>query len=178
MPPAQENQARPRKKNLLTILLDRVIGASFLGSGLALGLIAFCYCYEVVLRYFFNAPTEWAHDTATYLMCVMIFLALPEVTRTGGHIAITFVLEYLGERWRSLVNRISFFLSGLVCGLASLLSLTQNLKQFENGIQTLGTIPIPKWWVSSFITFGLFFSALLFLGQSFKHHRPEEETDS
>lgn len=155
--------------------LERVAGAAFWGSGVSLGLIVFCYCYEVAMRYFFVAPTEWAHDTATYLMCLMIFLAIPEVTRTGGHIAITIVLEYLGEKWRGLVTKASLFLSALVCGLAGYISLTQNLKQFERGIQTLGTIPIPKWWISSFITFGLLLSGLLFLAQSLKRQNKNGE---
>lgn len=144
-------------------LLERLARFSSLGSGIALGLIVFCYCYEVASRYFFIAPTEWAHDSATYLMCVMIYLAVPEITRTGGHIAITFVLEYLGQRRREQVTRITQLLSGLVCLLAGYISLTQNLKQFQSGIQTLGTIPIPKWWVSSFITLGLVLTGLLFL---------------
>lgn len=156
--------------------LERIAAGAFMGSGIALGLIGFCYCYEVASRYFFNAPTEWAHDAATYLMCLMVYLAIPQITATGGHIAITFILEYVGQRWHRIITTANQLLSGLVCGLAGYISLTQNLKQFESGIQTLGTIPVPKWWISVFITFGLFLSGLLFLWQAI--HEPEQEKEA
>ena len=161
-----EDKIKAGGSNPLAWVIGVVARVTFAASGISLGMIVVCYCYEVAARYFFNSPTEWAHDTASYLLCAMIFLAIPEITRTSGHIAITILLDFLGHGWRNLVDRLTQLVSFAACGLACYISLTQNIKQFERGIQTLGTIPVPKWWISGFISIGLGLSALLFLLQA------------
>ena len=37
------------------------------------------------------------------------------------------------------------------------------LDQFNLGIDTISTYPVPKWWVSIFIPYGMFSSGLYFL---------------
>ena len=46
-----------------------------------LGVIVCSYCYEVVSRYFFNAPTIWAGPLVAYMLCALVFLAAPDITR-------------------------------------------------------------------------------------------------
>ena len=65
----------------LGALHDALTQATFAAAALCTVAIAVCYCYEVVARYFFNAPTEWATPFVTYGLCAMIFLALPQLTR-------------------------------------------------------------------------------------------------
>ena len=74
-------------------LLDGVNRVGWYFSGLALFLILFCYVFEVVMRYFFSAPTSWSHDLVQWLMAAVVMLALPEVTRLKGHIVISVFLE-------------------------------------------------------------------------------------
>ncbi len=57
---------------------------SSLGFAIAagcLGIIVCSYCYEVVSRYFFNAPTIWAGPLVAYMLCALVFLAAPDITR-------------------------------------------------------------------------------------------------
>lgn len=56
-------------------LHDRVTIAGFRAAAALLGLIAVSFCYEVALRYLFNAPTSWANALVSYLLCAAIFLA-------------------------------------------------------------------------------------------------------
>ena len=39
---------------------DAVTHVGFIGAACCLAVIVCSYCYEVVARYFFSAPTEWA----------------------------------------------------------------------------------------------------------------------
>ena len=64
---------------------------------LALAVIVVSFCYEVVSRYFFNAPTIWASPFASYGLCAAIFLAMPELTRTSSHIALNFLNDALSR---------------------------------------------------------------------------------
>src|SRR5262245_60395597 len=51
-----------------------------------LGVIVCSYCFEVVSRYFFNAPTVWAGPLVAYMLCALVFLAAPDLTRQNAHI--------------------------------------------------------------------------------------------
>ena len=160
-------QEKPKRSTasggVLIRLLDAVTRAGAALSALALCGIVGAFCWEVGARYFMNAPTEWAHDTVTYLLAVVIFLGAPELARIGGHVSISFLIESLSPESQALAGRMSALVGSLVCGAAVWMSWSQTAKQFERGIVTLGTIPIPKWWISGVITLGLALLALQFL---------------
>lgn len=47
--------------------------------------------------------------------------------------------------------------------LATWISANETLRQFNQGITTISAYPIPKWWVSIFIPYGMLSAALYFL---------------
>ena len=79
----------------LAALHDRLTTFSFGAAMVALAIIANSLRYEVVSRYFFNAPTVWASPFASYGLCASIFLAIPELTRNSSHIALNFLDDFL-----------------------------------------------------------------------------------
>ena len=72
-------------------------------SALLLAAIVGLFVMEIFMRYAMNAPTKWSNDVISFIMPAMIFLALPEVTRRKQHIAITFLVEALGESAAAVV---------------------------------------------------------------------------
>lgn len=122
---------------------------------------------EVGLRYFLNAPTHWIYDTVNYLFCAIIFLAVPELTRMKGHIAITLILETVGPGMSRRMQVVISLMAAVVCGVASYMAGVEAGKQFMRGILTLGTFAVPKWWISAFIVYGLALSSLQFLKLAF-----------
>ena len=66
----------------IVIPLDLVTRLSMYASGMALLLITSSYVFEVIMRYFLDAPTSWSSDVIQLFFAAMIMLALPEVTRT------------------------------------------------------------------------------------------------
>ncbi|SLN13028.1 TRAP transporter small permease [Oceanibacterium hippocampi] len=129
----------------------------------ALGAIALGYIFEVTSRYFFNSPTTWASDLSAYMLCVGTFLLVPRLARTHSHIAIEFLQESLGPRSRRLSRLFVYCISFLVCLIGAWISLNENFRQFDRGLMTLAANPIPKWWISVFITYGFASTALYFL---------------
>ena len=54
--------------------------------------------YDVILRYFFNDPTVWAGEVASFLTIAVVFLGLAQNLRQGDHIRIDFLTKLLPPR--------------------------------------------------------------------------------
>ena len=140
-------------------------------AAIGLGSIVTAYVYEVVTRYFFNSPTAWVSDYVSYALAASIFLALPKVTQDKQHVAVTILVDIMPSKWANIIYTI-ISLIGFVCLIfAAYVSALENWRQYSKGIETLAIIPIPQWWVSIFITFGLLLSSLYLLRQANPVHR-------
>ncbi len=131
------------------------------GVASLLGITAL-YCVEVILRYALNTPTSWGIDVISFLFLFSIFAVLPHATRSGGHIAVTLIQDTY-PAFAPFWNRILAVFGAMLCGLAMWVSLQENLRQVSQGVETVGAVTIPKWWLSIAITYGFGLSALWFL---------------
>lgn len=120
----------------------------------ALALMLFGYVAEVVLRYFFNAPTRWSSDVVSYSLLVCVSFALPAVTRDGGHVAIVSLVESLAESRQQVMFRALAWVSAAACAAATALLASQGLAQWREGIDTVAALAIPKWWLSGVVALG------------------------
>jgi C4-dicarboxylate transporter DctQ subunit len=148
--------------------LDLVTRLSMYVSGVALLLITSSYVFEVIMRYFLNAPTSWSSDVIQGFFAAMIMLALPEVTRTNSHIVISFFLEKMKPTSRQRLGRAIALIGFVMCMLTAWICLQETLRQFDRSIETLWSHPIPKWWISAFIPFGFALSGLQMLKTVFE----------
>ena len=147
----------------LPALHDAITSASFAAAACVLGGIAASFCYEVAARYLFGAPTSWANALVSYLLCAAIFLAVPELTRRRAHVAINLLLDRLSAPRALALNRLIRAAGAAACLLATWISANATLEQINLGIETISAYPIPKWWVSIFIPYGMLSSGLYFL---------------
>ncbi len=63
--------------------------------------------YEVVLRYFFNAPTTWVHEVTIALTATAFIIGGSYTLQRNGHIRITLVFDAMPallRRWLNVVN--------------------------------------------------------------------------
>lgn len=144
---------------------DAVTVASFQLAVACLGLIALAFCYEVVARYVFNAPTVWANPIVSYLLCAMIFLAMPEMTRTAQHININILVDALPAASARFMVIIIRLIGCAACLLGAWITGTETSAQLASGIQTISFFPIPKWIVSIFVPYGMLSAGLYFIRQ-------------
>lgn len=142
---------------------DRLTFASFQGAKLGLAVITLAYCWEVAARYFFNAPTSWSNEVVAYMLCISVSLALPEISRAKGHIAIDFVVSALRGRWRIEADRLLSLFSCIVCLVVAWICLRANLLQIERTEMLVRVNSIPKIWISAWLTYGFFSAGLHFL---------------
>ncbi|MDF1792692.1 MAG: TRAP transporter small permease [Thalassobaculaceae bacterium] len=143
--------------------LDGLRAIGVLIAKLALAGITVVYVYEVVARYAFGAPTWWSAELVKYLLCVLVFTMMPQVTATRGQVAVTVVLEVLSPTARDGAERLIAGVGFLVCGAITVFAAEETARQIARNIQMMAAQPIPKWWVSSWIVFGVSLSALEFL---------------
>jgi TRAP-type C4-dicarboxylate transport system permease small subunit len=144
---------------------DRLTHAGFVLAAVLVAAIAASFCYEVVVRYFFNAPTSWTYDLGSYLLCAVIFLSMPELTRRRAHVSINLIPERLPPH-PALVLRIGIgLLATVACLAATWITGNETWRQYMQGVSTISSFSIPKWWVSILIPYGMLSSAVYFLRQ-------------
>ncbi|MCF7701779.1 TRAP transporter small permease [Loktanella sp. M215] len=145
---------------------DMVTRAGFGLAQLCLVVIVGAYCFETVSRYFFAAPTSWSNEVVAYALCIGTFLALPEVTRTGGHVAITILTDILPRGARAGMERAMAFLAAATCLLVAWICLDTSLSQIERGEMLVRVNPMPKAWISLWLVYGFAGCGLHFLRQA------------
>jgi TRAP-type C4-dicarboxylate transport system permease small subunit len=128
------------------------------------------YTLEVVLRYFFNAPTTWASETLAHLMLIIVFLASPYATRAGQQVAVTLLAD-LRPQYARQIGVVLNLVGAALCLFVAYICLGENIRQYVVQVETLGNIPLPKWWISSWVTFGFASTAIWFLRLAFAKER-------
>jgi len=132
-------------------------------AGAALLLAVSLYAFEVVARYVFGAPTTWSGEAVQYALAVLIFGALPDVTRRAAHVAIDIVPEALPPRARATLGTVNNLLGALATAAAAWIVAGESLRQWDKGLLTNAAHPIPRWWITAIIALGLASAALHFL---------------
>ena len=161
------------RRNLagLGLAHDRLSVFSFALAQICLLVIVFSYSYETVARYFLGAPTRWSNEVVAYALSLGMFLALPEVTRRGGHIAITAIFDALPPTARARLGRVVAFASAAVCLFVAWICLQTTIQHVTRYDMTVGVTPIPKFWLSMWLPYGFGSAGLHFLRHAFGQPR-------
>ncbi|MGQ7247284.1 TRAP transporter large permease subunit [Halomonas sp. V046] len=176
--------------NGFTAVIDRVSG--FAGRYVAYwSLIApFVFTYEVVLRYAFNSPTNWAHESMTLMFGMQYLLAGAYALREGGHVRVDILYQRarpLNRAALDLVTSIFFFIFTLALLATGWRFFSQSVSDvWWFGDSYANEVSFTEWAVQYFpVKFMLFVGALLLLAQgiaqlirdfqSYGHHRQVHE---
>jgi TRAP-type mannitol/chloroaromatic compound transport system permease small subunit len=62
----------------------------------------FVYYYEVIARYVFNSPTNWAHESMFLMFGMQYLIAGGFVLREGGHVRVDVLYNKMGKRWKAI----------------------------------------------------------------------------
>jgi C4-dicarboxylate transporter DctQ subunit len=144
---------------------DWLTKAGFAVATFFIGVIAASFVYEVVARYFFDAPTFWSYAVGEYVLCATIFLSAPELTRRGAHINVNLISDKLAPERAHRLRLFIGLLAAAACFVAAWITGTETWRQYQQDVTTLTSFPIPKWWVSIFIPYSFLSSAIHFLRQ-------------
>ena len=81
--------------------LSAAVGKLF---GWCILLLTFVICYEVVLRYYFRAPTTWAFDVSYMLYGTLFMCAGAYALSRNGHVRADFLYRAMPVRWQGLAD--------------------------------------------------------------------------
>ena len=73
--------------------------------------------YEVVLRYIFNSPTLWAHETSEYFFGVHFFLGGAYALRHAAHVNVEVIYSRFSPRVRAILDIITSVFFFLICAV-------------------------------------------------------------
>lgn len=144
------------------VVLDRVTDASLWLAMAALAAIFVAYNMEVVLRYAFGSPTRWSAEFVSYFLLIATFAALPRLTRDGGHVAVTVLLEKLPGRVQGCAGVAINLLGAVICCALAWIAAEETLRQLARGVRMMAAVPIPKAAVSVWMVWGLALAAVQF----------------
>lgn len=148
-------------------------------------LIGMIVAYEVVLRYFFNSPTDWAEEISRLGMVWATFLIFSSCMNRRQLIAITLLSNAMGERGKATLEAFSFALICAVCATIAWHSAEAAIDAAMVGRATASVLRIPYWlfYLPVAIGFLLFFiqsalelTLLVATGQRRKLELAHEET--
>jgi TRAP-type C4-dicarboxylate transport system permease small subunit len=111
-------------------------------------------CYDVVMRYVFAAPTEWALTLNAAAVLAATFLALPHLAAVNGHIDMDLVYRRLGTRGQLLADVVTGAAAVTFGAAMAWLGYRAALTAYIGGIVTSGNFNIPLWSVYALIYVG------------------------
>lgn len=158
--------------HIVNSALQLVSRGSAILAAVAVGIAAVVYVAEVVARYGLNNPLNWSSDMGSYMLCIMVFLALPLITRQRKHIAVTVVLETLPPALFGKVKRVLELVSAVVLLIVAYFVLELCIRQYHQGVLTTMANQIPRWWLTAMMAFGIVLSAFNFIAPA--DETPEE----
>jgi TRAP-type C4-dicarboxylate transport system permease small subunit len=147
-------------------LHDALTDAGYVVGVIGLSAMVLIYCAEVVTRYFLGTALTWANDAFSNVMLITLFAMVPHATRAGRHISINLLAELvpsLRQPFHYLIGIAGF----VVCLFVAWMSWEENLRQIALQIVTEQNRPVPKIWMSAFITYGFVGAAFYFLRSLF-----------
>ncbi len=118
--------------------------------------------FEVVARYFFKAPTEWAQSVALYCALGSVMLMVPYLSREGHHVGMSLLFDMLPPGVLRWFSSLMSLLSCLVCLIAAGICALEVHRQYTQNVLTTDNIFMPLWWLTSFMVYGFAMAALHF----------------
>lgn len=79
--------------------------------------VALIIGYEVVLRYIFNDPTVWAHETSTMFFAAAVILGGAYTLLRKEHVSMDLIYTKLPVKTKALMDIITFILFAFFCGV-------------------------------------------------------------
>lgn len=110
--------------------------------------------YEVVARYFFNAPTVWALELATLLFGPYFILAGPYILHRGGHVNVDILYGKLPRRWAGVADCATYVIIVVLSVIVIRESWPLAVNAWNSGETSFSAWNPPTWWIKALIPVG------------------------
>ena len=103
--------------NQLGNLLDKLNMLGVTLSGISILVMGIIVTYEVIMRYFFKAPTTWVLEISIYLCIASVFLAGGYAMKEKRHIQVDVVTRRFSSRNQILLQLECLLLTLIYCAV-------------------------------------------------------------
>lgn len=134
-------------------------------AAVALGVIVVINGANVVGRYFFSAPLNWAEEAMLYLMVVTVFAGAASVTWRQQHIRIDAFVSRMPARAQA-VTLVAMALVTIAALSLTVYASSLVVSMLHGFDQRSEALEIPMWIPQSIVTLGLSLNGLLFVMRS------------
>jgi tripartite ATP-independent transporter DctM subunit len=111
--------------------------------------------YDVLARYIFNKPTDWATEISTYALIGIIFLGAAYTHLTEGNVRVHLLLDRLIAENRRRCCLIAAWLGLLYVTLAAWQAVLMTLSDYTHGARIFSLLLTPTWMPKAPIAVGL-----------------------
>ena len=80
--------------------LDRILAKGGEWVSWLFFIIVLITAYEVFMRYLFNSPTMWVHETTVFLVSIAFLYSCAYTSARNSHIRINIIYDRLPAKWR------------------------------------------------------------------------------
>ena len=116
---------------------------------------AFVMLYDVVMRYFFGAPSIRAPFIAAFLMLGAIFIGTAYALQSGGHVRVEMLAEKLKPTPRKLVLSVGYSFALIFIYVLTRQLFNATISAYANDWRAVGHLPLPMVYLYGIMTFGL-----------------------
>jgi TRAP-type C4-dicarboxylate transport system permease small subunit len=138
------------------LLFNRILDFGMIVGSVSIFFLVIIVCYDVIMRYFFNAPTIWVAEVCGILLLFLPFLAGGWLMRKDGHVKMDLVLDRVGPKTRVLFTVIAYSITALTCAALLVYGVKISWGIYEMGYKTDTLLRLTKWPLLSMIPLGFF----------------------
>ena len=118
---------------------------------------------EVVMRYGFNSSISWVVEISEYALLWITFLGSAWVLRSGGHVRVDIVLQFLSPAALRICGLITSALGTLTTAIIFAFGVGATWTAYVEGAYKPTSTNIPTWMIIIVIPFGSLLLSLRFL---------------
>lgn len=131
--------------------------------------MAFLITYEVVARYFFNAPTIWSMEINQYLFCTISLVGGGYCLLTEGHVRVDLFYPKFSPKTQAIVEIVTYPFALIFCAIIVVLGGSEFWHELSSG-STSGTVfDFPMWPVWLTVPLGGFLLIMQIVARYLRH---------
>ena len=140
-------------------MIERIAKGAALVGGVVTLLITLLISFDVLMRYFFDAPQLFVDELASYLQIFIIFGGLAYTFVSGGHVRVDLLTNSLSPVRRARLRVVTLAISCALILIVTWVTLQTTLTAFDYG-RLSAVMLYPLWLPMMFIPLGLGFFAI------------------
>lgn len=100
---------------------------------------------EIVGRYFFNAPTDWANEVNQYLLCILSMLGGAYCVLNDSHIRVDILWHRFGLRTQAGVELLTAVFPVVFLGVITWIGLVDTWEAIAQDKRSMSILAMPLW---------------------------------